>query len=108
MINLKKSKNDHQHQIKKVSKEWGWVLCILCITYLFHLDASQKQAKDTKVLLRKQAHLEHLLLTQKEIQKDLEEQLASIHDPEWIEIVLKRKLGVVGENQVKVHFDNTQ
>ena len=37
-------------------------------------------------------------------QDDLRMQIASQSDPQWIEMVLMEKLGVVPEGQVKVYF----
>lgn len=38
------------------------------------------------------------------VQKDLLLQIESEKDPAWVEMVLKRNLGMVREGQVKVYF----
>lgn len=50
------------------------------------------------------------LITEKTLaiskREDLNLELSSQSDPAWIEMVLMKQLGVVPENQIKVHFKN--
>lgn len=62
-----------------------------------HLVASDLQQRLALVLQEKKtAALEH---------DDLLLQIRAQNDPEWVELVLMRRLGVVPEGQVKVYFE---
>ena len=86
-----------------IAKSW-WSILFFLLCY-FAYDQALAHRKREEVRLRKK--LESLTL-QKEIAKERQEelklQIASQNDPEWIEMTLKKELGLVPEGEKKVHF----
>jgi hypothetical protein len=92
--------------LEKLCLQWWWVF--LCLIILFMLnERSAKSRQEEFTRLREQLNL--LNTTKYEalaIKKDLELQINSQSDPEWVELVLRKGLGLVPEGQTKVFFDN--
>lgn len=87
-------------------KEWWWVGLVLIMTFAFHLHASIQ--KEQVVSSLKQS-LSQLTLKKSELLKekgDLELRIESQQDPEWIQMMLMKGLGVVPEGFRKVQFDD--
>ncbi|MDX8430511.1 MAG: hypothetical protein SNF33_01710 [Candidatus Algichlamydia australiensis] len=78
----------------------------MSISYLVYSQSIEKKVQLLGELQLKKERLlsEKVLLIEK--QKELAMELASSHDPAWIELSLMRRLGVVPEGQVKVHFSS--
>lgn len=79
------------------------ILCLACYSQALHkkeqiCEALQAQIQD----LEKN---KELYLSQ---QEDLLLQIHSQEDPAWIEMVLKKRLGVVPEGQMKVYFKKAE
>lgn len=53
-------------------------------------------------VLQLEAEKEEALISQKALLQEIESQ----NDPKWLELVLKRKLGVVSKGECKVRFKN--
>lgn len=84
-----------------------WMVTFLSVVALFAWQSSQKRhlvASDLQQRLalvlqeRNIAALEH---------DDLLLQICAQNDPEWVELVLMRRLGLVPEGQVKVYFEKS-
>lgn len=86
-------------------KSWWVVLFILGIYYCYEQGLQKKDHDFTKL----HAHYSELqkkkkaLLTLKE---NLNRQINSQSDPEWVELTLMKGLGLVPEGQIKVLFTN--
>lgn len=85
--------------------QWWWVM--LCFLGLLTLYEASSQTRNEE-FLSLAAHRE---LLQKEKaqalarQADLALQVSSQSDPDWVELVLRKGLGLVPEGQKKVFFD---
>lgn len=86
--------------------QWGWVIAFMFVT-LIATERALKRVRDEK------AFLSATLTTLKEdqakalvLQKRLNDQINSQSDPAWIELVLKRELGLSPEGQIKILFTN--
>lgn len=82
----------------------GWFFLIAFLSlFLFH-KAHRYQIVELKGLQKEI----HLLSKTKEValkeQQELKRQIQSQTDPNWVELVLKKELGLVGEKEQKVHF----
>ncbi|HSX12781.1 MAG TPA: hypothetical protein VLF61_04745 [Rhabdochlamydiaceae bacterium] len=86
-------------------RRWGWVFLFTFLCWGLYAKGMQKKKEiflqlDTKI---KQMELQRLTAMQK--REDLRLQIESQTDPAWIEMLLKKKLGVVPEGQIKVYFE---
>ncbi len=89
---------------KKGSSWWVVVFGLVCL--LFYFQASQTKNKvynEAALQLKSLENEKNIALATRE---ELLLQLQSQSDPAWVEMVLKRNLGVVPEGQVKVYFQN--
>jgi len=87
------------------SKHQTWFICLLGISAILY----------TAALQHKTAACDELMLTLKTLNTrkenalrshdDLLLQINSQSDPAWVEMVLKRNLGMVSEGQIKVYFE---
>ncbi len=83
---------------------WVILLSIGCFA-LYEQAVAQKNRE--KLLLEEQLSSLHVKKKQLlENQKQLQTQVENQNNPEWIELVLMRELGVVPEGQTKVYFPN--
>lgn len=86
-----------------VIRSW-WVILLLMIGFFLYDQTSHHQNKTIAQLEEKLA-----LLTKKKekaaaIQEDLKLQIISQEDPEYLEMVLIKKLGLIREGQTKIFF----
>lgn len=82
-----------------------WTILLLLFCYGFYLHAMQKKKELYCLLEEKVNLLENQLVLAKEMREDLLLQMNSQSDPNWIEILLKKHLGMVPLGQTKVYFD---
>jgi hypothetical protein len=86
-----------------VSRSW-WVLLFLLLGSIGYNQAIKKKKQEIASLEYRIHEVEKardLAIAQKE---DLLLKIRSEADPDWIELVLMRELGVVPEGSLKVHF----
>lgn len=76
-----------------------WALCFTVYSQAMH-----KKTKTCLDLQCKLQDLEQIKQAAIEEREDLALQIYSQNDPDWVELVLKKKLGVVPEGQTKVYF----
>lgn len=80
--------------------------CFVTCTFVI-LEISLKQLENEGMLLEMQLVDLKAELKDGEIQKEyLTRQINSQSDPAWIEMVMKKELGLVPEGQVKIYFPN--
>lgn len=99
-----KSKRSFLNLVKKLGAEYFWVL-VFCFAVL----ASYHQMSQKKMAIYEKLRTDlGKLKSEKKLalktQKDLHLRIKSQDDPQWLQMVLMRKLGVVPEGQTKVHF----
>jgi hypothetical protein len=81
---------------------WVYLFALICYgCYEFMNGQQQNLLAGLRGRLREH---EVLIATENERQAELRLQLASQEDPAWLELVLKRCLGVVPSDQTKVYF----
>lgn len=84
-------------------RSW-WVIVFVALNFcifnpiLKHLDSGENKLRSSLGSLQQE---KHLALNKKH---HLELQLDSQEDPFWVEMILKKELGLVSEGQTKVHF----
>ena len=93
---------------QSVTERWllhsWWVVIFVVLGSLVYLSAMHHKNNTYKEMLARLRVLENekaLALTE---QQGLLLQIESQADPAWVEMVLKRNLGLVPEGQVKVYF----
>lgn len=85
-------------------KNFSWLFLISSFSFAgYHHFVKAKDAaicslKSDLELLQKKKDLAYLL------KEELEMKIASKNDPRWIEMILMKKLGLVPEGYMKVHF----
>ena len=84
-------------------KSW-WFFLFLATLSLFYLHGMHEKEQEHNELKGRLEILEKGRIAALERQEDLQLQIHSQTDPAWIEMVLKRNLGMVPEGQVKVFF----
>lgn len=86
-----------------LSRSW-WVIAFVCLSSFVYLSAMHQKDLSYQELTGRLSDLEKqkaMALLQRE---ELMLQIESQKDPAWVEMVLKRNLGLVPEGQVKVYF----
>ncbi len=83
---------------------FGWTLFfgVFCFTCYSH--AMERKSEACEGLAEKVQELELIKQSALEEREELSLQIASQSDADWIEMVLKKRLGVVPEGQMKVYF----
>jgi hypothetical protein len=82
-----------------------WTVLLLLFCYGFYLHAMHKKKELYVGLKGKVDLLETQLAFARENREDLLLQINSQSDPAWIEILLKKHLGMVPFGQTKVYFE---
>lgn len=93
-------------QIREKSwiQSWGWFFIFLIGALFVYLHfMNEKSRTFTEMKGRLQA-LESEKKEALQTQTDLQLQIQSQSDPAWVEMVLKRDLGMVRDGEVKVYF----
>ncbi|MCH9610537.1 MAG: hypothetical protein S4CHLAM81_03790 [Chlamydiales bacterium] len=82
---------------------WWVILYLLALLFLYD-QATGRRCKESARLFEKKSAL---VIQERELRDELKEldlRLASQGDPLWIELLLREKLGLVGEDETKVLF----
>ena len=90
--------------IEELSKSW-WVVLTLLFSYLVFCQAVQKKERDIDKL---QSQYQVLFQQKDQLMqenRDLRLEIESQNDPLYVELVLKRVLGLIAEGEIKVFFD---
>jgi predicted ferric reductase len=100
--------NAHRSHIRPSSEQWvsrsWWVIVFVVLGSLFYLYAIKQKDqtyKEMTIRLRGLEREKEMALVERQ---DLLLQIDSQADPAWVEMVLKRNLGLVPEGQRKVYF----
>jgi len=81
------------------------ILCIACSYLAFNIVINKKET-DIKTLENKITNLHNKKISLENQREDYVLRINSHSDPSWIELILKKELGVVPEGHIKVHFVN--
>lgn len=95
----------HSNPRSWLHRNW-WVIVFAAICAVFYLHSMRLKDLSYQEMAHRLRGLEKekaLALAQ---QEELLLQIQSQSDPAWVEIVLKRNLGMVSEGQTKVYFQN--
>ena len=84
-------------------RNW-WVIAFVVMAWAVYLQAIHTKNRLVAKLEEKVHTLEQARATTLAQRKELILRMQSQDDPEWMELVLKEKLGVVPEGQTKVVF----
>lgn len=87
-----------------LKRNW-WMITFLCLVALFFWQNSRKTyfiAADLQDRLANILEEKRLVMVERD---DLLLQIQSQCDPEWVELVLMRRLGLIPEGQTKVYFE---
>ena len=84
--------------------ESWWVALVLFVIAALYVQGVAKKERAIDRLSSRLASVDASYASALREKKNLVEEIASQSDPEWVEMVLMRKLGVVPEGQTKVHF----
>lgn len=82
-----------------------WAILLLLFCYGFYLHGMVKKKEQYAQLSEKVALLKESLCVATERREDLLLQMESRSDPAWIEMLIKKHLGMVPANQIKVYFE---
>jgi len=85
---------------------FAWTLFFAVFCGAVHVHAMDRKTKACEELASKIKELEQVRQSALEEREDLALQINSQNDESWIEMVLKKRLGVVPEGQMKVYFKN--
>ena len=103
---MKKQPKTWLQKIEKTLINSWWVILFVLGCYLSYENGLQKKDQDLAKLQFQHTELQkrkkQLLLQQ----EDLKRQINSQSDPEWVELVLMKGLGLTPEGQTKVLFTN--
>lgn len=91
--------------LKQYLKKWGIIYFILLVSFV--MERSLKKLQDEKkFLVQKLEILKTDIEYAKNFQIQLKEEVNSQSDPAWIELVLKKELGLIPEGQIKIVFND--
>ena len=88
-------------------ENWWVILFIDVASGIYWQGICGKETIYQELQMRKQRANEQLRLASCE-HEELLRQIHSQSDPEWMELILKKRLGLVPEGQTKVYFEKTQ
>ncbi|NGX47585.1 MAG: hypothetical protein K1000chlam3_00964 [Chlamydiae bacterium] len=83
-----------------------WTILLLLFCYGLYLHAMHEKKELYVDLKGKVNFLEKQLVLARDKREDLLLEIGSQSDPAWIEMLLKKHLGMVPFGQTKVYFDN--
>ena len=75
------------------------------MTYGFYLQAMHKKNLLVKTLQGRIDHLSEIKRKEEEKKEEFSLRIQSQEDPEWLELLLKEKLGVCEKQEIKVAFE---
>ena len=90
--------------LKLISK-FGWVIVFTFISLGCYGFAAQQKETRYNELYEMVYHLESQMDEAKKEQGVLTLRLSSLNDPEWVQMLLMRDLGVLPDGQVKIVFN---
>ena len=93
-----------ENRVLEVFHRYGWVLLFWAVCFALYSHAMHKKSSVCLSLQEKIRDLESLKRVTEIERDDLVLQIHSQNDPDWIEMILKKRLGVVPEGQMKVYF----
>ena len=91
--------------LKKAFAESWWVLALLSICFLLYLQAVKEKQAVIAGLDERIEKLEEEKFLASDEQEEMSLIIESKEDPAYVEMILKKELGLVPENQEKVTFD---
>jgi len=86
-----------------VTQSW-WMFVVLFVALGLYCEGMRRKAAVEEKMLQESSTLSQSITKAQGAKAQLELEIASLSDPEWVEQILKRKLGVVPEKQTKVYF----
>jgi hypothetical protein len=86
-----------------ILKSW-WTILFFLICFFSYDQAVKRKNREEQKLQKKFVALKQAKEKALEIQGELKRQIASQNDPDWVELVLMHRLGLVPDGQQKVHF----
>ena len=105
-MNVSLKKATINQMIEQIMSRCWWVILFMLGCYLSYENGLQKKDRDLAKLELQYTELikkKKYLISQ---QEDLNRQINSQSDPDWVELVLMKGLGLVPEGQKKVLFTN--
>jgi hypothetical protein len=85
---------------------YGWVIFFLIACYAFYEQGLRIRNHDFDKLYDRFLQLEMEKKEALAIQEDLLLQINSQSDPEWVELTLKKVLGLISQEETKIYFGN--
>jgi len=85
-----------------------WVIAFVCVAGALYWQGIREKESVYKDLVRRIGIVKEDLRIASLEKEELLRQIQSQSDPEWIELVLMKRLGLVPEGQTKVYFEKTQ
>lgn len=83
-----------------------WMILFSVFCYGFYLHGMHKKKELYNQLSAKEKRLKERFCVATQKREDLILQIQSQSDPSWIELLIKKKLGMVPDGQIKVYFEN--
>lgn len=101
---MEMSERGVRHLLMQGLKSWWWVflaIAVSCFIYTYptgkkRIAVERMKSRIYQMQVKKQSYLEE--------NENLELQISSQSDLDWIELALKRGLGLVPEGQKKIYF----
>lgn len=87
-------------------KSW-WVILFGLVCYMLLEQGLKVRNQEYAKLQAQYVELEHQKKAMLSLQQKLLLEINSQSDPDWVELVLMKGLGVVPEGQIKVFFDHS-
>jgi len=95
-----------QNRLQSFFFRCWWTILVLVFAYGFYLHGMQKKRDLLTRMKEKMSYLESELELAKESREHLLRQIESQSDPAWIELLMRKHLGMVPSGQTKVYFED--
>ncbi len=92
--------------LEQLCVRWWWVMLWLLVLNVVHESSSKARKEEELRLTAQLTHLRQEKIAAISRRDDLTLQINSQSDPDWVELVLRKGLGLVPEGQVKVFFQS--
>lgn len=93
-------------QFECLCMKWWWVILCSILLIMFYEQSAKGRKREYIYLETRLAQLQRQRALALETNRELNLQVDSQSDPEWIELILQKSLGLVPEERTKVFFEH--
>lgn len=93
-----------QHFIEEIFWKSWWVALFSILCFLYYEQSQRQRISQYEELNQRFLELKLSYENAKALKTKLKQEINSQSDPAWVELILKRELGVIAEGETKFYF----